>query len=1262
MSENSRRIIQFDKRWAIPRLPDPEFGYVPVLVQSNILFINSGYTNQARFRPLYIQTNNKRNAHQTELIDSSRIHHSNCLKCNEEKTQKNLKSSPKRPLFCVFLCLIGMLLQSFQMTLVYFNYEVISTTLMEFESKFIMPAASICYGVNHIRIPTMFPEGHPCRGPLTENNYSRMGVHDHRKKECERILLFNHSYTEVFNNLTWNLKNMFISYTKFIRRIHWWDEIKATDPGNNPERFSSFYKPPKKCIKVSWDENMKFNTLNSTYSHAIMHIEAFRDDPIHNDRIPWKRHGPISMAAPLDFYLHDPRSYPKGHDTPCYIMDYNGQLLLTYHVYQIEYLPAPFRFNCLDYQTIEGSRREDCIEGCMRNMNPKELSIQYTFVEIPVNDSRILVNNPDKYNKEYDKCSRRCPLSCYTDLYDSSENLVARPWSHPLFMIGHDQMSFKTKFKQKLPLVEFILYIASILGLWIGFSVYDSIFIVLKWAKRQIQGVNTYGKFCWKFTNGLLFLVCSVFFVLHTIDLTNHYMEYETNTMITISNEKQAPIPTISLCEPLQWLYRHRNQTLGWQEMQLWDRALYDEPIYDLLTRTKNLSIELGFNLGQKVIHQFSSPFWINETEFIQKNIQYYIHKLKKCVHFKHPDGLFYDGKANSYEWIQFRGIRFDTRHRGNAIMFIYFHPDKQLARGMVLPAVYFIQENRKSEMFLADSYETYYLPAPFSHRCVNYHKIGLESNGHCFEKCVDSDWISNNPKYAAIQMSFSLKDLEEPRNQFRKAFKAVPNLELNTYCQGKCPVDCITRQYKTIRKQPFRTGPPHTSEIIVGYTGINTNILYSGSLPFYQYLLLLSGVAGLWFNISINSIASTLIASIKLILQFGNNNGGSMIDQTKRKGIFKYLKISILTILMVAHVVYVTYEYLSFGTQSEVTAEYVGNFKPPDESFCWEMTQILNRKMLPPDSSCQMNNEPEKFSCDEELINNYSLEYLMNNLTRDPISLVKELKQFNSHKDEIKNIPVEEIRKHFILFYKHPFKCMKTVYDPIKREEYSLDSQKLLRHRLGVYYSFMIDSQALYGFFRIDSLTTYTTTQNHYPWSHRRIEDKHFFGASYIQFTGSVITESESLPEPVTICKKYSKLPFKSRAECIEVCIARKQENLAKKFPQLIYHPPFKAIYLAKNLTAFEEFLKQCESKCPKGCFKAYFEWKHSGNDIDPRHMTGYEKRHVYITTRISFSLKLPLIDFIIYVGGILGLWFGLSLYHAASRTTIFFKSKCNI
>ena len=509
-----------------------------------------------------------------------------------------------------------------------------STTTIEFKTRFIMPAASLCYDVAAVRIPTKFHPNHPCHGPLDpKNNMSDMALHDVRRKQCENKLLYDYPYTDVFNNLTWDFMPLFRAMERYMSMIHWWKEYVTNE--EEADRFASFYKPPRKCFMISFDRKKEYDMLNFTQPFCILHM-VIRQGYI--DRIPFQGH----RAGPYDLYFHDARTLPRGFDQPVYQFDYQGAIRLTPIVRQVQYLPPPFRFECFDYDTVEEIvTREDCIEKCVRGKDPENIHQQLTFTEFPVSDKRKFHPEPkSNYESLYSKCSKECPLACTTKMHMASSNILAGPWAGMLMMVGHDHLTFETKYVEKLPFIEYGLYIASIIGLWIGFSVFDmrDYVKILEKCKKASKKTKSNEK-SKKFLNIVFIAACFAGCIYQSIDVTLHYFEYEFHSEFKVIGERDDEIPTISFCDPFQFAYRGKygNITLGFGGEQAdgrWAATLYNDTLYDMMTSRlyENVTIsELGINTGRGLDLFTHDDAWNSNKDFISKHTHKFMHNLYKC-------------------------------------------------------------------------------------------------------------------------------------------------------------------------------------------------------------------------------------------------------------------------------------------------------------------------------------------------------------------------------------------------------------------------------------------------------------------------------------------------------------------------------------------------------------------------------------------------------------------------------------------------------
>ena len=855
-------------------------------------------------------------------------------------------------------------------------------------------------------------------------------------------------------------------------------------------------------------------------------------------------------------------------------------------------------------------------------------------------------------------------------------------------MLGHDQMSFQTEYDQKFPLIQYILFITSIVSLWIPFAVCQTSIEMVIYLKKYIARNQTIisklvaSKFRIRnyksiklFIKIIFQAICITGMIYHSIDLTSHYLEYSMGNMISISNSRSQEVPSFSLCEPLQFLDPKQNYSWDNYDSKLpeWGKGIFTDTLYDMLFKTENLTFaEMGFNTGKGLHELLTEGDWKSDQKFIKSHSKIYIHSSSKCIAFMYPVDFQLSHSEKSYTWLQIMGLRFShSKIRHFILLSINVHPSEDIARGMILPMVQYWSHD--TAYLLIDFFQTRYLPAPFEPSCIDYDvQTDLGSEENCFEKCVDSYWLKNNPKYAPMQMSFTSEELMKPENRDRKLYKAFPNLTLNIECMKQCPVDCTTIQYQVNQRPKFSTSKKGQIQIIMEFTGLKTNIQYYQKLELYEFLVLIAGIAGLWMGFSFYSSAQDLVEVVVSLFNHPkreNHEPSSMNRLFTSRKYIRYFFLVIFTIFMMIHVVFMTSEYLKYDTQNEVMAEYEKKFKAPQDSICWDITCLIRNESFPASSSCvtiKGLSHKERETCRNEIISNYPLDKIMNDLTSDPIQAIRLLEIFDSDYDQFKNVSRREMRSYFDVFYKHPFKCIKTKFNLDEKSEYIVDLDKLLKHRKGIYYYYEMDGKKLLGYSPLkifygwlSGMVIFTTPQGHYPWSHKIAEDKHFFGENYIEFTGSDIIDSETLPAPVTRCHDYSDSGIRTREECIEVCISKKQDQMVKKLPQIIYHSPFESIKLQHNPEIFRKFLEDCESRCPEWCTTINFELKRAGNDVSPKLLTGYGKRHVFITTRIKFSLKFPLMDYIIYVGGIHGLWFGLSIVAAGIETASMWSTR---
>ena len=134
----------------------------------------------------------------------------------------------------------------------------------------------------------------------------------------------------------------------------------------------------------------------------------------------------------------------------------------------------------------------------------------------------------------------------------------------------------------------------------------------------------------------------------------------------------------------------------------------------------------------------------------------------------------------------------------------------------------------------------------------------------------------------------------------------------------------------------------------------------------------------------------------------------------------------------------------------------------------------------------------------------------------------------------------------------------------------------------------------------------------------------------------------------------------FKTRDHCIQQCTKIFQRKNCLKLESSKERCSFE--FLNKPYTFYDESdysprmypgIKDC-NECPQECLTLLF---HSTKEKLPD-LNGTDLKFYYAPSntiiRIEFSVKLSVIEFIIYIASCFGLWFGLSVFHGLEELSI--------
>lgn len=147
----------------------------------------------------------------------------------------------------------------------------------------------------------------------------------------------------------------------------------------------------------------------------------------------------------------------------------------------------------------------------------------------------------------------------------------------------------------------------------------------------------------------------------------------------------------------------------------------------------------------------------------------------------------------------------------------------------------------------------------------------------------------------------------------------------------------------------------------------------------------------------------------------------------------------------------------------------------------------------------------------------------------------------------------------------------------------------------------------------------------------------------------------------PVAPCVDYRRTRWESKGHCVEECSIYEsylqcmnrgihynmsqleEENYKRQRINLCRSQKFERV-----LTSFENInLFPCnKSHCPKECKVRFYQPFIKGHKITLGTMTTIRFLHVNPTTTIIFDLDIELLEFIIYIASLTGLWFGFVIF----------------
>lgn len=336
----------------------------------------------------------------------------------------------------------------------------------------------------------------------------------------------------------------------------------------------------------------------------------------------------------------------------------------------------------------------------------------------------------------------------------------------------------------------------------------------------------------------------------------------------------------------------------------------------------------------------------------------------------------------------------------------------------------------------------------------------------------------------------------------------------------------------------------------------------------------------------------------------------------SKKKMVIGTIWMALCLSGMIYQTVLISTQYFEYPTTSDVLIEYEHEIIPPAVSVCFDLGVLINKKMMK--RSCHLN---QMKKC-----NSY---YLKRNVSFTDFMHVYTM--------NIKfKIMKSTMRPEVTMFWKDNQKCYRLQLNKFSKMNMSdkVRIRSSVQNTIVAWMMYRVDKKRL----NQSMVSIYIHDKDIFPrlnsLQYARTSLKDFLRLTYRQY----ISDSRKLH--FSKCQDYSETPYESYSDCEE---SKLMERIQKRLVDFTYtnftgNPP-------------DGDLKRTSGKlrgfCRHDCLKSFYQ--PSAQGMQSSQLTAdfvLYLNHRNPTTKVIFSQKLILLEYMIYVASASSLWFGFVVF----------------
>lgn len=370
------------------------------------------------------------------------------------KKHEHQRSSLKRKYIAVAsqivyytLALIGCLWQLFDISQEYLAYDAVTQLTIRRPKRIIPPSLVIC--IDYVSL-------------LNETTKPRVA-----NLTLDNILDISPEYDKLTTNCSRHETDGYA-----------WHEVNCS----SAFKVTKFVKQGYTCYDYTLSSNASISYRHLTNSFYTPHVFRIIWDPLL-----------ITQVNYMTFYMKSPSRQLRGNcdafaeNTRDIVDAKTGEseqnaVWFTYATFNSVLLPLPYKTRCRNYTDSGFKSQEHCYEKCVRNLAVQEINKMPFSIRVTRTTqyrNLTVISGTDIENvtlaKQLSNLEKRCDLNCESP--DCNEQDIvpriianAKGFKPEFTVYASNEPDITTRFKPKVTMVEFLTYVLSIVGCWLGIS------------------------------------------------------------------------------------------------------------------------------------------------------------------------------------------------------------------------------------------------------------------------------------------------------------------------------------------------------------------------------------------------------------------------------------------------------------------------------------------------------------------------------------------------------------------------------------------------------------------------------------------------------------------------------------------------------------------------------------------------------------------------------------------------------------------------